>query len=28
MEDVRTGKSKPIPAEEAHRQVRQVLSGI
>ena len=28
MEDVRSGKSKLIPAEEAHRMVRQSLSEI
>ena len=28
MEDVRSGKSKLIPAEEAHRRIRQALSEI
>jgi len=28
MEDVRSGKSKLIPEEEAHRRIRQALSDI
>ncbi len=28
MENVRTGKSKLIPAEEAHRSVREMLESI